>query len=238
MVTSSSEFYHAARNLWNASELRRQLRPGSNSICIWPLPCVLSSPIMKLEEITQGLPAAGLVKVRTTVASAMGEQIRACLNCLLIKKAVLVDLLNQHLPTKKIAMRLGRSENTVLYWERKYGLSPAFASCGNGRRTRSLDEMAEAMIQEPIVHRRRLKAKAVEYKGGRCILCGYGRCNAALEFHHLDRTTKAFGLSRKGIIRSWESIRKELDKCVLICANCHREVEAGVRSINQDASRC
>jgi hypothetical protein len=54
--------------------------------------------------------------------------------------------------------------------------------------------MAEAMIKEPIVHRRRLKAKMVECKGGRCILCGYDRCNAALEFHHLDKTTKTFGL--------------------------------------------
>ena len=87
------------------------------------------------------------------------------------------------------------------------------------------------MVQKPILHRRRLKAKAIEYKGGKCILCGYDRCSAALEFHHLDRTSKSFGLSRKGIIRSWDSIRKELDKCVLICANCHREVEAGVREI-------
>jgi hypothetical protein len=149
----------------------------------------------------------------------------------LVKKEVLVELLNQRHSTKKIAMKLGRSEKTVLYWERKYGLSPAFASYGNGRRTRSLKEMAEAMIQEPIVHRRRLKAKAIDYKGGKCILCGYDRCNAALEFHHLDKTAKSFGLSRKGIIRSWQSIRKELDKCVLICANCHREVEAGVAII-------
>ena len=72
---------------------------------------------------------------------------------------------------------------------------------------------------------------AIAYKGGKCFLCGYHRCNAALEFHHLDKTTKSFGLSRKGIIRSWESIMKELYKCVMICANCHREVEAGVRTM-------
>jgi len=156
---------------------------------------------------------------------------RACLDCLLIRKKVLVDLLNQRLSTQKIAMKLGRSQKTVLYWERKYGLSPAFASYGNGRRTRSLKEMADAMTQEPVLHRRRLKARAIEYKGGKCILCGYDRCNAALEFYHLDTTTKSFGLSRKGVIRSWESTMKELDKCALICANCHREVEAGMRTI-------
>jgi predicted transcriptional regulator len=149
----------------------------------------------------------------------------------LIRKKVLIDLLNKHLSTQKIAGMLGRSQKTVLYWERKYGLSPAFAAYGNGRRTRSLKEMADRMRQEPTVHRRRLKAMAIAYKGGKCLLCGYHRCNAALEFHHLDKTTKGFGLSRKGIIRSWESIKKELDKCVMICANCHREVEAGVRPI-------
>jgi len=87
--------------------------------------------------------------------------------------------------------------------------------------------MAKAMVLEPTIHRRRLKTKAIEYKGGKCMLCGYDRCNAALEFHHLDKTTKSFGLSRNGVIRSWESIRTELDKCVLVCANCHREVETG-----------
>ena len=87
------------------------------------------------------------------------------------------------------------------------------------------------MASNPTIRRRKLKAKAIAFKGGKCLLCGYERCNAALEFHHLNRRTKAFGLSRKGIIRSWDSIMKEIDKCVLICANCHREVEAGARTI-------
>lgn len=64
-----------------------------------------------------------------------------------------------------------------------------------------------------------------------CTLCGYDKCNAALEFHHLDRTIKTFCASTKGVIRSWDSMKHELDKCVPICANCHREVEAGVRSV-------
>jgi hypothetical protein len=157
----------------------------------------------------------------------------ACLECSLIEKEVLVNLLNQRLSTKKIAERLGRTEKTVLYWERRHGLSPAFPAVGNASRRRrgSLEEMADAMTRAPIVHRRRLKVKAIGYKGGKCILCGYDRCNAALEFHHVDKGAKGFGLSRGGRIRSWESIMKELDKCVLVCANCHREVEAGARVI-------
>ena len=88
----------------------------------------------------------------------------------MIRKEVLIELLSQHLSTQRIAMRLGRSEKNVLYWERKYGLLPAFASNGNGRRTRSPEEMADAMVREPTEHRRRLKAKAIEYNGGECIL--------------------------------------------------------------------
>ena len=67
-------------------------------------------------------------------------------------------------------------------------------------------------------------------------MCGYDIYNGALEFHHLDKARKGFGFSRKGIIRSWESISKELDKCILVCANCHREVEGGVRTIQSSPS--
>lgn len=65
---------------------------------------------------------------------------------------------------------------------------------------------------------------AVEYKGGRCENCGYDRCLGALEFHHLDPTKKDFNISSKGYTRSWERVREELDKCVMLCANCHREI--------------
>lgn len=79
--------------------------------------------------------------------------------------------------------------------------------------------------------RKVLRQRAVEYKGGRCILCGYNKCIDALEFHHSNAVNKDFGLSQKGITRSWQKVRKELDKCVLICANCHREIHAGLRSL-------
>ena len=76
------------------------------------------------------------------------------------------------------------------------------------------------------VQKRRVKIKvmAVEYKGGKCIKCGYDKCIAALEFHHLDENKKDFSISKKGHCKSWESVKKELDKCVILCANCHREL--------------
>ena len=69
---------------------------------------------------------------------------------------------------------------------------------------------------------RQVKVKAVEYKGGCCQHCGYSKSNSALEFHHLDPNEKDvdWGKMRK---KSWSWIEKELDKCILLCSNCHRE---------------
>lgn len=62
----------------------------------------------------------------------------------------------------------------------------------------------------------------VEQKGGSCILCGYNKCTAALEFHHIDPDEKEFQINKRwGCSR--ETIQKEIDKCVLLCSNCHRE---------------
>lgn len=69
---------------------------------------------------------------------------------------------------------------------------------------------------------RKRKKQAIEYKGGKCELCGYSKCEGALEFHHSDPATKEFSLSA-GKFTSFSKFKKELDKCVLLCANCHRE---------------
>jgi len=68
----------------------------------------------------------------------------------------------------------------------------------------------------------RLKIQAIEYKGGKC-KCGYNKCHNALQFHHRDPTNKDsdWRYLRK---RSWDFIKTELDKCDLLCANCHAEV--------------
>jgi hypothetical protein len=75
--------------------------------------------------------------------------------------------------------------------------------------------------------RRRVKATLVAEAGGSCRLCGYKACLAALEFHHLDPSEKSFPLSRQGITRAMAELREEALKCVLLCANCHAEVEVG-----------
>jgi len=82
---------------------------------------------------------------------------------------------------------------------------------------------------DAVVKRRKgLKQKAVDYKGGKCEICGYDKCITALQFHHLDPTQKDFGVSAKGITRSWKKLQPELDKCILVCSNCHSEIHAGL----------
>jgi hypothetical protein len=79
--------------------------------------------------------------------------------------------------------------------------------------------------------RRRVKRRLVEEAGGVCAVCGYDKCVAALEFHHLDPRTKRFALSRQGVTRSFAEAQEEARKCLLLCSNCHAEVESGVTRI-------
>ena len=67
-----------------------------------------------------------------------------------------------------------------------------------------------------------LKDRYVKYKGGKCEVCGYSKSNRALTFHHLDPTQKEFGISGSHC-RKWEDVKAELDKCQLLCMNCHME---------------
>ena len=70
-----------------------------------------------------------------------------------------------------------------------------------------------------------LKEKAVEYKGGKCVKCGYDKYVGALEFHHIN-DDKKFSIGNKGLTRSWEKIINEIDKCILVCSNCNKELHS------------
>ncbi len=69
---------------------------------------------------------------------------------------------------------------------------------------------------------------AISHKGGKRQLCGFNKCMESLEFHHIIKGKKDFGISEKGYTRSWAAIKSELDKCILLCADCHREWHAGL----------
>ena len=89
---------------------------------------------------------------------------------------------------------------------------------------RKLTEFRKKYLRFRISERRRkLKLKYIEYKGGACVKCNYNKCPAALTFHHLDPNEKDFGIAENGKIRSFDKIKNELDKCILLCQNCHAE---------------
>lgn len=83
-------------------------------------------------------------------------------------------------------------------------------------------------IQQRIKKKKR-KETCVKYLGGKCKLCGYSRCLQALDFHHKNPKEKDFGIS--GNKMDWTKIKNELDKCVLLCANCHREEHERIASL-------
>lgn len=96
------------------------------------------------------------------------------------------------------------------------------------KETRTYRDRARYLIRAVANRRRRLKELAIKRKGGKCIFCGYCKCNAALDFHHVDESEKEFNLSLRGLTRSWKKIKQEINKCILVCANCHREIHAGI----------
>lgn len=86
--------------------------------------------------------------------------------------------------------------------------------------------------QNVINWRKRTKERIVEAMGGSCQICGYDRCLGALELHHLDSSTKEFGFGGiRANPRSIDLIKEELKKCVLLCANCHREIHADISQL-------
>ena len=83
-----------------------------------------------------------------------------------------------------------------------------------------------------VVNLRRIisKEQAVAYKGGKCIKCGYSKCLRVLSFHHRDKSTKTFTISSNRF-KSCTLLYKELDKCDLLCLNCHMELEDSLNSL-------
>lgn len=84
--------------------------------------------------------------------------------------------------------------------------------------------------------RRRQKKRSVVYKGGECLVCGYSACIWALTFHHIDPSTKEFNIGHPHT-RAWPRVKKELDKCALLCNRCHTEVHHGVTDLKSSLKK-
>ena len=76
------------------------------------------------------------------------------------------------------------------------------------------------------------KQRLIDAFGGKCSVCGYDKCNEALEFHHIEPTEKEFSFCNvMAKPQSWDKIVKEIRKCVCLCSNCHREIHYGITKI-------
>ena len=71
------------------------------------------------------------------------------------------------------------------------------------------------------------KLQLIEIKGGCCKNCGYNRCLRSLSFHHRDKSLKKFTISSHALLgKSWDKLLLELDKCDILCLNCHHELHS------------
>jgi transposase len=174
-----------------------------------------------------------------------------------LTRELLSELVDAGLSIAEIAKETALSKGTVRHWLKHYGLRTEPA-----RRKARLREARAAALRtvnercrrhgvsehfrdregyyrckrcrtEGVMRRRRrVKQILIAEAGGRCRLCGYDRYAGALHFHHLDPATKSFGLAMNGRTPSIAKLRLEAQKCVLLCSNCHAEVEAGIARIS------
>jgi transposase len=167
----------------------------------------------------------------------------------------LEPLIERGLTLREMAALLCVSVATVRYWMNRFGLR---TRRHRGNRDIGVHTRPVTIFNECVRHgqtefvlenrgayrckqcrsesvsnwRKRLKRVLITEAGGACALCGYSRHPAALHFHHVDPAAKKFSLRQEGITRSLQRARAEARKCVLLCANCHAEVEAGAASLS------
>lgn len=130
------------------------------------------------------------------------------LNALLLKKDTVIKLYLEYKNLKKVAKILGVSYTSI----RKFIDDDDLI----------IRKLEKTGSQSVIDWRKRKKIELVEYKGGKCEKCGYDKSISALQFHHLDPKEKDFTISGKSY--SFERLKKEVDKCIMVCANCHIEI--------------
>jgi predicted transcriptional regulator len=168
-----------------------------------------------------------------------------------ISKDILIAALDRHLSTQQIADELNDNLTHVKYWMKQYGLAATHRrnirkEINDGYKTCPKCNVRKSLTRDNFYIRKngkfhcwckecnnrityekqcQLKIDAMEYKGGKCCLCGYNKCKGALDFHHIDPEKKEFAIGSLRAYR-WDIVKPELDKCILVCKNCHAEIHA------------
>ena len=160
---------------------------------------------------------------------------------------IISSLASKGLSIRKIAGELKTSPTNIRYWLKKFNIKTVSRSetsdyrycprCEteklktefyNRRNGKGNSVYCKRCSNDQTVERqKRFKQQCIEYKGGKCVSCGYKKCNNVLEFHHLDPSKKEFSIAHARLTSFNDEVKKELDNCALVCANCHREIHAG-----------
>ena len=176
-----------------------------------------------------------------------------------MKKEEIEKMIDEGKSLNQISKETGKSLTTVRYWVKKleiqiktknfaelgkkdYGQSRVCPKCKEnctidqfynrrGKENSSVYCKKCSTIQT-LSRLQRLKKQMVDYKGGCCQICGYKKYMGALEFHHIDPTQKDFNLSRMKQYTFDDKVTNELDKCILVCSNCHREIHGGLEVVH------
>jgi len=150
-----------------------------------------------------------------------------------MEKEILIRLINEGKSQREIAKELSLSQSGIRHWLRKYDLKSKNEKynkrtgcvnkycilCGNEMKN-NISNRTKCNTCFTRIRRYRMKKRAVEYLGGYCKKCGWTGNVAAFEFHHINGD-KEFAIGSASN-KSWEVIKPELDKCELLCSNCHR----------------
>lgn len=170
------------------------------------------------------------------------------MNNIIITKEQLELYIKNGFSTREIAKETQKSQANICFWLKRFNLktAPKFKYQNDEKLCKmcqTIKPIKEFYLKRdkkypdkyPISYcitcskkqaldrQRNLKKLAIDYKGGKCCKCGYNKCQAALEFHHIEPDKKDFNLSNVKNTKFNEKIKHELDKCLLLCSNCHKE---------------
>lgn len=165
-------------------------------------------------------------EVKSRLIAAHGGR---CVDCGYAGALAALDFHHRDSGTKEFAISSFRGSWAKLVAE----VEKCDLLCANCHRIRHLIEDRALQVGAVAASRRRTKIRAVAYMGGSCESCGRRGEPAIFDFHHVVPSQKEFGIGQDGIPRRWSAVVAELAKCVLLCANCHREVHAGVRELDE-----
>jgi predicted transcriptional regulator/transcription elongation factor Elf1 len=137
-----------------------------------------------------------------------------------IKKEDVLEKYNELKSLKKVAKFFGVTRDTIRNFVSDDDVL-------NNKKNRKKMTRSQSVIS----WRKRKKDELIYYKGGECQCCGYNKSKCALHFHHINPQEKDFSVSKKSY--SFERLKKEVDKCILVCSNCHAEIHEEINQFGE-----